>query len=82
MDRKELKCQLDLLKIDEHSYSLNGELNPDTVIMHHSYHNWEVFYLDERGGRNNEKIFTSEDEACKYFYKLFKDAREIEDKYL
>jgi hypothetical protein len=82
MDKKELQNKLDFLGVDSNQYSLEGELNPYSIILYHSYNNWNVFYLDERGGRDNENIFHSESEACKYIYKLFKEYKEIEEKYL
>jgi len=82
MDKMELKNKLNLLGVSSHEYSLDGELVADNIILYNSYHKWEVFYLDERGGRNDEKVFDSENEACEHIYKLFKESKEIEDKYL
>jgi len=82
MDKMELKNKLNLLGVSSHEYSLDGELVADNIILYISYHKWEVFYLDERGGRNDEKVFDSENEACEHIYKLFKESKEIEDKYL
>lgn len=82
MDRNELKKKLDLLKVNPQEYSLESELVPDNIILYHSYDKWEVFYLDERGGRNHQKVFYSEDEACRHIYKLFKKSKEIEGKCL
>lgn len=82
MDKIELKKKLDLLGVSSHEYSLNGEFVADNIILNNSYHKWEVFYLDERGGRNDEKVFDSENEACEQIYKLFKESKVIEDKYL
>jgi len=81
MNKEELKIQLDLLGVKPTRYSLNGELEPDRVILFHNYNVWQVFYLDERGGRNDQRDFPSESEACLYLYKIFKDAKEIEEKF-
>lgn len=81
MDREVLKLELDLLSVNPAQYSLNGEFKPDSIILFHKYNVWEVFYLDERGGRNDERSFTSEGEACKYIYRIFKDAKEVESKF-
>lgn len=67
-----------MLKINSIYYSLNGDLNPDSVILFQNYANWEAFYLDERGGRSDEKNFNSEEEACLYIYKIFKDLHHVE----
>lgn len=77
----ELDQKLQDLKIDPRSYSLNGDLKPDAIILFHNYAKWEVFYLDERGGRNEEKFFLSEDEACLYIYMLFLKGKDIAEKF-
>ena len=82
MDKIELKKKLDLLGVNSHEYSLDGELVADNIILYNSYHKWEVFYLDERGGRNDEKVFDSENEACEHIYRLFEESKEVENKYL
>jgi hypothetical protein len=78
MKKLELSNKLSLLGIDKAQYSLDGELKPDSIILFRNYSRWEVFYLDERGGRNNERIFTTESEACCYIYGLFSDAKQTE----
>ncbi len=82
MNKKELQDKLDLLGVDSNQYSLEGELNPDSIVLLNSYNNWEVFYFDERGGKDNEKVFTSESEACEHLYQLFVESKKIEEKYL
>lgn len=78
MHINELKSKLRELGIKENEYSLDGELNPDTIILYQNYDKWEVFYLDERGGRDILQIFQSEEEACNFIYKYF--IRRIERK--
>ena len=78
MDRFELVKKLELLEVNPQEYSLNGELLYDNIILYQSYHKWEVFYLDERGGRNDLRVFESEDEACKHIFHLFKASKAIE----
>lgn len=82
MNKFILKKKLDFLNIDKNSYSLDGVSLPDRIVLYNSYQNWEVFYFDERGNKDDEKIFHSEEEACNYIYKLFKKSKEIEEKYL
>ena len=77
MDKTELKEKLDLLGINEKFYSLSGTLLPDRVILYNSYEKWLVFYLDERGNRNDEQTFYSENEACQYIYNKFKRLERI-----
>lgn len=81
MNKNELEYKLNLLEVRPSSYALEGELLPDRIVLYNSYHNWEVFYLDERGGRNDVKVFSSEDEACQYIYEIFRDIKEVEKKY-
>jgi hypothetical protein len=81
MSTSELKRQLDLLGVRSGRYSLFGELLPDTVVLVRNYYKWEVFYLDERGGRNDEKIFWSENEACDYIYEMYLKTIEIEKRF-
>jgi hypothetical protein len=80
MDKKELIAKLNILGVDSNLYSLDGELNPDCIILYNSYNDWTVFYLDERGVRNDEKIFHSESKAYEYIYKLFKESKDLEKK--
>ena len=82
MNRKSLKVKLDLLGVKRTQYCVDGGLNFDCIILFSNYNMWEVFYLDERGGRNDEKCFTTENEACEYVYRIFKDAKEIESKFM
>lgn len=81
MNRQELELKLKDLGINPSQYSLYGELAIDAIILYKNYKDWEVFYIDERGGRNDEKIFKNEEEACLYIYRLFKEAKEIQTKY-
>ena len=72
MDRKELKLKLDLLKINPNQYSLDGDLKSDAIILYQNYNKWEVYYFDERGGKNDEQAFNSERDACSYIYRVYK----------
>lgn len=71
MNRAELKRRLDELQVNPRFYSLEGEMLPDRMVLYHSYDKWIVFYFSERGNRENERIFSSEEEACSYLYELF-----------
>lgn len=81
MNVKDLKNKLLILNIPDDEYSLNGSLKPDSIILYKNYNKWEVFYLDERGERSNEKDFDSESNACLYVYKLFIDSRKIKQEF-
>ncbi|KIO76011.1 hypothetical protein TH53_17480 [Pedobacter lusitanus] len=71
MNREELKQKLEELNVYPGFYSLNGELLPDRIVLNHNYDKWEVFYFDERGNRDSEKTFSSENDACNYIYRYF-----------
>lgn len=77
MNRTELKEKLEKLGIKARDYSLYGDLNPDCVVLYHSYYEWQVFYFNERGGRDSMKIFTSEDDACNYILNKFMDWKKM-----
>jgi len=73
MNCEELKDKLGRLGVPPSSYSLNGALLPDTIVMQKYEDSWKVLYFDERGNIHDETFFTNEDEACKYVYFLFED---------
>jgi hypothetical protein len=81
MNCKELDLELQQLGVASQRYNLQGDLISDTIILYNSYDTWEVFYFDERGGKNDVKKFKSECEACWYIFKLFRDAIIIEKKF-
>lgn len=78
MNRQDLKHKLDEMGIDENYYSLSGNLEWDKIILYENYSNWEVFYLSERGTRDNLHVFHSEDEACQYIHQEFQKLQNIQ----
>lgn len=75
MNKDILKKELDKLGVNPNEYSLNGNIESDKIVLYQNYSKWEVFYFDERGGRNCEKVFCNEEDACSYIYELFKSTR-------
>ena len=74
MNVEELKKELKKLKIPESFYSINGSSwLADTYILQRNYYIWEFYYVDERGGKNDYKIFKTEEEACEYMLKALKE---------
>lgn len=66
MDISELATELTELGIDPRAYSLEGGHENDTYCVDtFGAGRWRVYYT-ERGREFNEKIFYSEDEACRY----------------
>jgi hypothetical protein len=47
---------------------LDDGLKPTAHILYKNYSKWEYFYLDERGGRNDLRIFYDEVEAFDYLW--------------
>lgn len=70
MNRHQLKKELDRNGVNEDSYSLWGDLTSDKIILYHNYSKWEIFYLDERGGRKMMKVCGSESDACIFLYRI------------
>jgi hypothetical protein len=69
MDLTTLKRKLFINNINEKWYSLNETLKPDADILFKKDGKWEFFYLDERGGKNDLKTFSNEEEAYDYLWK-------------
>jgi hypothetical protein len=73
MDIKSLEEKLQVLGVRNSYYSLYGDLKPDSIILYQNYRKWEVFYLDERGGRHPMGIFDNENDACVFIYNELDD---------
>jgi hypothetical protein len=72
-----LKQKLSENNIPTNLYSIDDGLKPNAYILYKNYSQWEFFFLDEKGDRNNFKIFYNEEEAFDYFWNKI----EIEIKY-
>lgn len=68
MNRNKLLQVLNKEGISPNKYSLYGELQSDKIILYENYNVWEIFYLDERGGRQILKRCRSEEEACGFLH--------------
>lgn len=74
MNRSELSSLLGALGVDPRVYSLDGGSSAETVNLEPSCAGiWYVFY-SERGERSLEQSFAREDDACRYFLRLLKEA--------
>ena len=67
----------------QNSYHLNDHNGDTTNILEYDKKNklWEYYFRNERGGKSDFKIFTTEEEACEYILnaaiesiKTFRDA--------
>ena len=72
MDKQALRNKLIAENIPHDTYSLNGGLPYDKYCLSQNNGLWEVYY-SERGGKFKLKTFTSEKNACEYFYKWLID---------
>jgi hypothetical protein len=69
MNRTELESILRDRKISPLAYSLGGGLPNEKYTLDQVGSRWSVYY-SERGQRSGERIFDSEDEACRYLLNL------------
>jgi len=69
MNRAELENILRDRKVSPLAYSLGGGLPNEKYTLDQIGPKWSVYY-SERGQRNGERDFDSEDEACRYLLDL------------
>lgn len=72
MTRVELSEKLKNAEVKPQYYSLYGKLVNDAFIMEKIGETWNVYYF-ERGSKDMEQNFKSENEACEYIYNILKD---------
>ena len=65
MNRDELQRILNDRGIRARSYSLDSGSANDRYCIERSSGGWATFY-SERGNRNNERWFSTEDQACRH----------------
>lgn len=64
MNRDDLRRQLDELKVNPNSYSLDGGCPSESYVLSDEGNGvWSVYY-SERGNRSSEIKFNSESDAC------------------
>ena len=69
MNRKELAKLLEIEGIPSTMYSLCGDFfTPNRIVLYENHAKWEVYYIDERGGRTLLISCMSEDAACAYIH--------------
>ncbi|NJP43403.1 hypothetical protein [Actinacidiphila epipremni] len=66
MNRTEVKNILVSSGVSPDDYSLNGGLPFEAYCLEPRGGTWAVYY-SERGRRSSEKVFATEDEACREF---------------
>ncbi|MBK9564730.1 MAG: hypothetical protein IPO37_05955 [Saprospiraceae bacterium] len=73
----QLEKKLIKLNVSQREFSLKGDLMFDAINLIRNYDKWEVFYLDEKGNRNDQLKFDDESSACEHIYSLFKESKRI-----
>lgn len=68
MTKNELKTKLINDQIPKEAYSLEGGNPNEAYCLNYINGKWETYY-SERGRKSEKEEFTTEDEACDYFYK-------------
>ncbi|RFB15388.1 hypothetical protein DZB84_13375 [Bacillus sp. HNG] len=68
MNKVELKQLLISSGVPKDLFSLDGGLPNESLCLNNADGIWEVYY-SERGMKSQLQKFTSEEEACNYFYK-------------
>jgi hypothetical protein len=69
MNRAELEVILRERNVSPLAYCLGGGLPNERYTLDQSGAKWSVYY-SERGLRSGERVFESEDEACRYLLEL------------
>jgi hypothetical protein len=69
MNRTELETTLLARNVSPLAYCLSGGLPNEKYTLDQAGEKWSVYY-SERGQRSGERIFDSEDEACRYLLQL------------
>lgn len=68
MNKQELQQTLINANVPSDLYNLDGGLPNEAFCLNKNQNTWEVYY-SERGLRSQIKRFSTEEEACDYFYK-------------
>ena len=68
MTRQELVELLNEEGISPNTYSLDGDLLPNRIILYKNYNFWEIFYLDEKGNKKILKRCRNENDAYSFVH--------------
>lgn len=69
MNRAELEILLRDRKVSPLAYCLGGGLPNEKYTLDQTGAKWSVYY-SERGQKSGERVFDSEDAACRYLLQL------------
>ncbi len=69
MNRAKLETILRERNVSSLAYCLSGGLPNEKYTLCQAGAKWSVYY-SERGQKSGERVFDSEDEACRYFLQI------------
>ena len=77
MEYNDLIDKINEYNIPSSWYSINQGLKPNAYILFKNYDKWEYFYLDEKGERLGERVFTDPKKAFDFLWNklLFENSR-------
>lgn len=68
MNLNELKDKLYWNNVPDRWYSLDEGLKHDACILYKNYSKWEFFYLDEKGGEHDYRVFDNDNDAFEHLW--------------
>jgi len=77
MNIDELRRAVKDLRINPSFYSILDSKIVNGHVLRQDGNDWVVYYLDERGGFHDKRIFETEDEACVYFLRRLEKNKEL-----
>lgn len=77
----QLKKKLRNLGIDDREYAFNDISQADSTVLYRNGKQYQIIYVDDRGGQTIIASFTSETKACNFMFGYFQKSKEIKRKY-
>lgn len=74
MKLKDLRNELDKIKIHPSKYKIDGTRKEDTLCLIFDGISWKIIFV-ERGYDFVKSSYTSEDEACNHFLDIFSEKK-------
>ena len=65
MNRTGLQALLDAERVRANSYSIDGGVQDESMVLEEGTTGWIVYYA-ERGLRSGERLFATEEDACDF----------------
>jgi hypothetical protein len=81
MNKEQLRGKLKNQNINPNLYSLDGDLITDRIILMTVGKEWEVFYFDDKGKKDNVNHFHNENDACNYIYQILENIQQIANRF-